>query len=240
MNGQESFFWPTGVGNKEGGQHQNLAHLPPFPSPFLLACLCQSLEKVTTPFLCLPAIRSVAGDTLQSKTRRQKSLVLPLPLPLLPPGRHESLEVQQTSRKAARWKDSRSRPWWYQSTLPAPGWSPLDLWFPLKLQESCLWVLGIEDNSNTTKCLLEPSPFLTECQHQESGASKEAGRRSRGIIARRCMVNYEMRREKRKGNKEGTDVRDTQKNHTQVSSFTPKPKQNEKRNINMKETLHSC
>lgn len=33
------------------------------------------------------------------------------------------------------------------------------------------------------------------------------------------MIKYEMRQEKRKGNKGGSDVRDPQKNHTQVSSF---------------------
>jgi len=37
------------------------------------------------------------------------------------------------------------------------------------------------------------------------------------------MIKYEMRQQKWRGNKEGRDIRDPQKNHTQVSSFTPNP-----------------
>lgn len=93
---------------------------------------------------------------------------------------------------------------------------------------------------NTTKYLLEPSHYLTKCQCQESSAKKEAGRSRRRLYQERDMIRYEVRQEEWRGNKEGTDVRHTWKNQAQVSSFPPKPHQNEKRNRNMKENLLSC
>ena len=139
-----------------------------------------------TPFLCLPQ-SGVWQETHSNQRKEGRSLLCCLflsPSSLL--GDMRAWRCSRPHRKQQGGKTAGAAPDGITES-PYQSWTdhPWTFCFLLKLQESCLRVLEIEDNFNTTKYLLEPSPFLTECQHQESGARKEAGRHSRGIIARK-------------------------------------------------------